>query len=58
MSYPGQAQHDVERFEEYAYTLDEIRRACEAAGLQIASVVDGEALARLAPKASAIASRQ
>lgn len=50
MSYPGQAQHDVERFEEYAYTLDEIRRACEAAGLQIASVVDGEAFGPLGPE--------
>ncbi len=47
LSYPGEAQHDVERFTEYAYSMEEIRRACGAAGLDVESVCDGESFAPL-----------
>ena len=50
MSYPGEEQHDVESFDEYAYALADIRRACEAAGLEIEHVVDGETFGPLCPK--------
>jgi methylase involved in ubiquinone/menaquinone biosynthesis len=50
MSYPGEEQHDVESFDEYAYALADIRRACEAAGLEIEHVVDGETFGSLCPK--------
>ena len=50
MSYPGEDQHDVESFDEYAYSLSDIRRACEAAGLEIEYVVDGETFGPLCPK--------
>lgn len=50
MAYPGEAEHDVERFTEYAYSLDEVRGACEAAGLQIVRVCDGETFQELRPE--------
>ena len=49
MSYPGQPEHEVECFTEYAYSLEEIQQACEDAGLRIEAVCDGERFAPLRP---------
>ena len=47
--YSGQKHHDVEHFDEYVYTLAQIQQSCEAAGLDIESVIDGERFCALCP---------
>lgn len=42
ISYPDLEERDVERFDEYFYTLREITDICAGAGLRMEQVVDGE----------------
>ncbi len=49
ITYPDMEEKDTESFLEYAYSLEEIRHACEKAGLSIVQLVDGENFGPLRP---------
>lgn len=49
MAYPGDPEHEIERFTEYAYSLEQIGQACGEAGLRIEQVCDGERFSPLRP---------
>lgn len=42
ITYPDLSEHDEEHFDEYFYSLDEVRDACARAGLRMEQVADGE----------------
>lgn len=52
ISYPDLAERDVERFDEYFYALQEICAACEAAGLRVETVADGETFGVVRPESA------
>lgn len=49
ITYPDLEEKDTESFLEYAYSLDEIRDACQKAELSVVQVVDGETFGPLRP---------
>lgn len=52
ITYPDLSEHDAEAFDEYAYSLEEIRSACEQASLRVEAVVDGECFGALRPESA------
>lgn len=42
ITYPDLSEHDEEHFDEYFYSLDEVRDACARAGLRMEQIADGE----------------
>ena len=49
ITYPDMDECDKEAFTEYAYSLEEITRACRQAGLRVEHVADGEDFGPLRP---------
>ena len=49
ISYPDLEERDVECFDEYFYTLQEITAVCAGAGLRVEQIVDGEDFGALRP---------
>ena len=49
ITYPDMDECDKEAFTEYAYSLEEITRACRQAGLRVEHVADGEDFGTLRP---------
>ncbi len=49
ITYPDMDTRDIETFDEYFYTMEQITAACRCAGLRVVQVLDGEDFGALRP---------